>query len=101
MHEELTAKTFLGILGYQVYTINQKRFSEGNAIFLENKVPIGAARIIKEWLNKLSIEVERLIWPSKSPDLDIIEHLLSILEIQVRSRLPPPSYLKELEGVFN
>ena len=36
-------------------------------------------------------EVEHLIWPLQYPDFNIIEHLWSILEIQVRSRFPPPS----------
>ena len=53
-----------------------------------------------EWHEEHSDEVEHLIWPPQSPDLNIKEHLWSILETQIRNRFLPPSSLKELEGVL-
>ncbi|KAF2351833.1 hypothetical protein FHG87_017410 [Trinorchestia longiramus] len=52
------------------------------------------------WYEEHSNEVEHLIWLPQFPDLNIIEHLWSILEIQVGNRFPPPSSLKELEGIL-
>jgi len=38
---------------------------------------------------------------AQSPDLNIIESLLSVLESRVRSRFPPPSSFKQLEDVLH
>ena len=49
--------------------------------------------IVKEWHEQHFDEVEHLDWPPQSQDLNIIEHLLFVLELQVRSQFPPPSSL--------
>ena len=60
-------------------------FPEGNTIFQDDNGPIHTARIVKEWHEEHSDEAEHLVWPPQSSDLNIIEHLRSVLELQVRS----------------
>ena len=52
------------------------------------------ARVVAEHLANLGIAV--LPWPSKSPDLNPIEHLWDQLERRVRARQHPPTNLAEL-----
>jgi hypothetical protein len=45
-------------------------------------------------------ELQHILWSAWSPDLHIIELLWPVFETGVRNRFPPPTYLKQLEGVL-
>jgi transposase len=52
------------------------------------------ARIVNEYLDE--VELNRLVWPPKSPDLNPIEHVWDMVGRRVRSRIPAPANLREL-----
>ena len=92
LHGQINNQDYLEILSNQVHPIVQVMSPERNAIFQDDNAPIHTARFVEEQ----SDEVEHLVWPPQSPNLNIIEHLWPVLELQIRSQFPPPLSLKEL-----
>jgi hypothetical protein len=63
-------------------------------------VCIHTAGTVQSWFEEHEGELQHLPWPAQSPDLNITERLLSVLETRVGNRFPPPTSLKQLEDVL-
>ena len=72
-----------------------------DVIFQDNSSPIHRARSVQSWFDKHEDALEHFPWPVQTPDLNIFETLWSVLETRVRSRLPHPASLKQLEDVLH
>jgi hypothetical protein len=75
-------------------------FPNNDAVFQDDSLPIHTSSSVKSWFEEHEDALKHLPWPEQSPDLNIMESLLSVLESRVRSRFPPSS-LKQLEDVLH
>ena len=64
----VTAFVYFGILKEHLPTILKE-----DTIFMQDNASVYTAKIVKEWLEEMAIEVMK--WPPYSPDLNPIENL--------------------------
>jgi hypothetical protein len=97
---ELLQKEHVDRLGNQMPPMIQTLFPNNDAVFQDDSVPIDTAGSVQSWFEKHECELQHLRWPLRSPHLSIIERLWSVLEARMRNRFPPPTSLKQFEGVL-
>jgi hypothetical protein len=94
-----TASDCMDILGNQVHPV-VRMFTNYNAFFQDGSSPILSARSVQSRFDKYEDALQHLPWSAQLPDLNVIETPWSVLESRVRSRLPSPSSVKQLEDVL-
>lgn len=65
------------------------KLTEKNKLKTEIKISLfklNRNTILTEWFDEHDSEIEHLPWPAQSPDLNIIETCLGVLEEPVRKR---------------
>lgn len=95
----MDSRQFIHILKYGLGSTLQKyNWLPNDIILQQDNDSKHTSKMTREWIAEHNITV--LPWPSRSPDLNIIENLWYDVEVRVRSRNKTPSNVKELRAAI-
>ena len=87
------------ILGYHVVPFLENFEEEnGEYLFQQDNAPIHTSARTRNFTEEM--EINLLLWPGQSPDLNPIEHLWDELERRIRAKPNNPKNLGELEALL-
>jgi len=99
LNGRIIASNCVDILGKQVPPVFYMLFPNNEVIFKNDNSPIHTAGCFQSWFGEYEDALQHIPWPVKSPDINIIETLWSVIEGRVRRRFPSISFLKQLRGL--
>jgi len=94
---QIASSEYVTILGNQVDPMVQTFLQFNDAVFQDDKSPIHTARSVQSWFEEHGDALNNFPGQHNSENLNIIESLWSVWESGVRSRFPPPRFLKKLD----
>jgi hypothetical protein len=92
-HGQITAREYVDRLCNQMHPMIQMLFPNNDAVFQDDNAHIHTGSTVHSWFEEHEGELQHLHWPARSPNLNIIEPLWSVLETRM-SKIPPSASLK-------
>ncbi len=92
----LNATAYLSIIVDHVHPFMTTVYPSSDSFFQQDNAPCHKAQIISDWFLEHDNEFSLLKWPPQSPDLNPIEHLLDVVEREIRIMDVQPTNLQQL-----
>lgn len=84
VHGTLNGEAYLDLFRHRLRRFYPNLYN-GDQIFQDDNAPPHRAGVVREWFEKY--EITRLKWPSRSPDLNIIEDCWNRIKRNLRGRV--------------
>jgi hypothetical protein len=87
LYGQITAREYVDRMDNQVLPMMQT-FLNSDAVFKDDSDPIHTAGTVPSWFEGHEGELQHLPWPEKSPGLNIVEPLWSVLTTWSEKQIP-------------
>ncbi len=95
IEHHLNTTAYLSIVTDHVHPFMATVYPSSDGYFQQDNAPCHKAQIISDWFLEHDNEFTLLKWPPQSPDLNPIEHLLDVVEREIRIMDVQPRKLRD------